>query len=246
MANSGLPDSFIVSVNGDPVAQMTKSELAAVMNYDQAIAKCKTLSLTEDGKEFRGLKIHKLDFDTSLEYDNSTSDVIKFITAKELAATSLGKYPKEMRFRNQFIMELFEDLRSFKPEVHTDILDSIVDFVMDSLRLDYLFEVHDGVYFEELIKSWNSVSSNSESPSTKMHNVFANYVLHHRDGDLDPEFAWGQGHMVNEAVQSWKKEIWRIKDFSTLPQDITAKDFNDYCRYHIHGDSQSCYRETRK
>jgi hypothetical protein len=243
---------------------MTKSELATVMNYNQAISESTTLSLFEDdGKEFKGLKVRKLDFDTSFGFGDSSSDVIKFIAcwAQTRSAENtfratykrarpcenfLGEIYEELRFCDKFIMEMFEDLRSFEPNVHTDILDSVVDFVIDCIRQDHMYEAYGGNLFEDLIKRWNCISISVSKPPTKMHSVLANYILHHQNGEVDPDFEGDEGEIIIETVQSWKEKVWSAKDFSILPQEITAEDFNDYCRYHTHEDSRSCYRKKQK
>ncbi|KAG9513512.1 hypothetical protein KCV07_g8741, partial [Aureobasidium melanogenum] len=257
MDNPELPDVFILSVDDYPVAHMPKSKLAAVMNYDQVIPKCTTLSLIDDGKEFTGLKIRKLDFDLSFRYCDSTAGVVKFIArwaqsrsaedafwATYKRATPSDNFPSGVF--EEFIMEMFEGLRLFEPNIHTDVLDYVVDFVIDCIREDYLHETHGGSIVEDLIKRWINASISVSKSPTKMHSVFANYILHHQNGEVDPDFEDNEGEIIIETVQSWKEKVWSAKDFSILPQEITAEDFNDYCRYHTHEDSRSCYRKKQK
>lgn len=215
---------------------MTKSKLAAVMNYDQVIPKCTTLSLIDDGKEFTGLRIRKLDFGASLE-------LIKYIThwaQNQSAEEAYHAAHEHEETPDTFIMDLFEEMRSFTPDLTVNFIDSYIDWVIDAIRGDYMYG--GGDLFEDLILRWcNCSSSDSKSP-TKMYRIFANYILHQQDGDFDPKLGSSIGDVIKEIVQSWKKEVWRTKDFSILPQNIAAQDFNDYCRYHSHGDSHTCYR----
>jgi hypothetical protein len=46
--------------------------------------------------------------------------------------------------------------------------------------------------------------------------------------------------LAKQALE-WLLEMWQAKDWSVGPKDILAEDFDEYCRYHEHGD-KPCYR----
>ncbi|KAG9685878.1 hypothetical protein KCU95_g12415, partial [Aureobasidium melanogenum] len=88
---------------------------------------------------------------------------------------------------------------------------------------------------------------------TQLRNLLATLYIHHRKEELVSK---NRISMAERRLLNLKDDIRVVAvsllleaatkgDFSELPKDVLASDFDQHCRYHVHGDKGRCYRQKQ-
>lgn len=233
---------MILKADDEVVAHVPGKDFRAVCHIHNEHSRLRNLTLSEAGKDVSSVHVKTINF------VGEPKSHIKFM-AHWIRSHDVGSSLNASFVRGQpaphsgeldrewlsFMFRLMTRLSRFcnnQPGIH----DFLSDMLLDYLRTRKECEIDD---IHKLYKSTKSSWSSRTDP------IFANLLLHHRGGFVecvyDDDVFGGFGSMEHRIATGWISDAWRTKDWSDVPQDILADDFDDYCRYHTHG-NKPCHR----
>ncbi|KAG9660488.1 hypothetical protein KCU95_g3395, partial [Aureobasidium melanogenum] len=150
-------------------------------------------------------------------------------------------------------------LRFWQDEsLHDDLHDSMVDCIIERMRFRKQQNWSPVLLINALYSSVEATEEESQNGTcstqeTQLSNLLAVLYLHHRKTELVGQNRIYMGesrvldlkHDIKTIAMSLLIEAAAGEDFSKLPQDPLAIDFDDHCRYHTHGDDKICHKQKQ-
>lgn len=152
---------------------------------------------------------------------------------------AMAKTAMDMGGSGPSVIDLLAMSYDMKDYLHPKVSDTLIDHLISIIQAS---GDNDG---QRILKEWCTAWNLVEyvGPATHgTHRLFANYIFHNHYAEVSSVLKQtSEGQRVAKIVNAWKRELWKTKDWSVVPQDIQAQDFNDHCRYHCH--KGRCWKE---
>ncbi|KAG9520127.1 hypothetical protein KCU93_g7782, partial [Aureobasidium melanogenum] len=142
--------------------------------------------------------------------------------------------------------------------LHDDLHDSMVDCIIERMQLRKQKNWSPVLLINVLYCSVETTERVSQigtyfPQETKLSNLLAVLYLHHHKTELmgQNRICMGESrvldlkHDIKTIAMSLLIEAASEGNFSKLPQDPLADNFDDHCRYHTHGKYETCYKEKQ-
>jgi hypothetical protein len=140
------------------------------------------------------------------------------------------KLPWNKRGSGPSVIDLLAMSSDMNPVVHPNVSDALIDCLISIIQNGDENDV------KKILHEWCAGCNLTNRDGTNaIHLVLANYLFYNHCGEVLKDLQDStEGEKIAYMVNSWKKDLWKTKDWSVVPQDIKAPDFNDHCHYHCH------------
>lgn len=228
---------MILQHNNKPIANLTLPEFRSLFPEKQPT---ELLSASGDAN----IKIRAYNLDTDLTVSNTCngSDYAVYLAnwaksgdfKEAMAKTALNKTGS-----GPSVIDLLAMSSDMDPVVHPNVSDALIDCLISIIQNGDENDV------EKILLEWCAGWNLTNRDGTDaIHLVLANYLFYNHCGEVRKDLQDnGEGQAIADIVDAWKQDLWKTKDWSVVPQDIKAHDFNDHCHYHCHKDR--CWREPQ-
>ncbi|KAH0365271.1 hypothetical protein KCU65_g6220, partial [Aureobasidium melanogenum] len=193
-----------------------------------------------------------------LKFDHNAS-VVKFFahwTYERNAKAALECcLPEEESWLDFFCKVL---LFCHEERIHHDVHDSLMDCLVDraqcerrsgSSSKDLINDIyHSVVDLEEDLGTITAVSEN-----TKLLDLLAILHIYHLRCDLEHQGRFFKDEQkalflvddIKALAQPIMHSVFEERSLAKVPKDPLADDFDEHCRYHLHGDREVCYKHKQ-
>lgn len=228
---------MILKVDGKLVGLVPSNELRYFYEINDRNSTMKHVTLSEAGEDIGSLQIRIV----SLEAESTESIALlhnwtsscNLRQALDASLIRSQPAPRDGQLDREWLAFLLHLVTSTKL---SNIQDPLTDIFLGYLKQRRL---------EDLDEIYALYKGTRRPRNRKAHHIFANLLLHHRENFLEDS---GLKPCMPDEVESiamyWIGQAWKTKDWTAVPQDILAEDFNDHCRYHKHG-NHPCYCNQR-
>jgi hypothetical protein len=228
----------ILQHNNKPIANLALPEFRSLFQEEQL-----TELLSAPGDV--NIKIRAYNLDAGLTVSNTCNESdyavylanwVKSGDVKEaMAKTALDKTGS-----GPSVIDLLAMSSDMVPVVHPNVSDALIDCLISIIQDGDENDV-EKILHEWCCTGWNLTNRDG---TDAIHLVLANYLFYNHCGEVRKDLLDNtEGQEIADVVNAWKRDLWKTKDWSVVPQDIKAQDFNDHCHYHYYKDR--CWRDSQ-